>query len=410
MNLVEKSHTTSITNKLLAMKFFSEFILIYPITTIMYGTYGHVNAGGIGLILGLALASSVVLEIPTGILADKLPRKYVLLASVFVKILALTTWLTVPNFRGYLVAATLFALSDACESGTLQAYLYGALGEKNKKSFGKFWARISALVSIAYTVAYTLTSIVGIHYPLLIMLSILPCVIAFFIGISLPLDEVYTGSQRVRPKVFASAVGHIKKSPDLIKLIIGGIVIVALAEVIIEYISLYYNQVGVSVRLVPIMMAATNLLGAAAYWSLYKWDKLLNKFQLVLLVMVSGFFIISFSGGVIWAVIGVLIFTRYIRVLQVQYESNIQHLANDEARATISSIGSFASSLLGAIIMASIGLSATNNSIIRSMRIALLAGAFLYLIIQLVSQRRKTIIENPGSPIPYGSLSNEKPL
>lgn len=389
MKSLAKNLKTSVTNKLLAMKFFGEFILIYPLIPIMYQHYGHVNAAGIGLILGLGLALSVILEIPTGIIADKIPRKYVLLASISLKIVALLIWLTLHNFRGYLIAATVFALGYAFESGTLQAYLYGALGDEDKRGFGKFWARVSAMVMVSYTAAYILTAIIGINYPVLITLSIVPCIIALFICISLPKDSLQATTEEVKPKIFASAVSHIKGSPDLTKLIIGGVVIVALANVMIEFLSLYYNQVGVNARLVPIVMAIGNLLGAAGFWTLHRWDNALTRLRLPLLLIASLVFVISFIGGTVSAVIGVMLFTRYIRLLQIQYESTIQHLSSNEARATISSIGSFGSSLVGALIMASIGLTAVNNSVVRPIRTSLLIGAMIYLIIQLISQRQK---------------------
>jgi len=374
------------------MKFFSEFVLVYAIIPIMYGERGHVSAAGIGIIFGLGLTLSVVLEIPTGIIADKIPRKYVLMASIFLKILALLTWLAFPYFRGYLVAATLFALSESSESGTLQAYLYGALGDDNKMGFGKFWARVSAMVMISYTLAYVLTTIIGINYPLLLMLSIIPVIAAFLICLFLPTDTLANSSGEVKPKIFASAVNHIKNSPELIKLIVGGVIVVSLAEVMIEYLSLYYHQVGVATRFVPIMMAIGNTLGAVSFWSLHAWERTLNKWKILLLILVSLLFVASFMGGVATAVIGILLFTRFVRVLQVQYESNIQHLANDEARATISSIGSFASSFLGAGIMASVGLFAANNSVVRPIRVALLAGALVYLLLQLFNKHRQNAL------------------
>lgn len=388
MSFDSQKFISSVTNRILAMKFAAEFILIYPLITIMYGAHGHVNAAGIGIILALGLALSVIFEIPTGIIADKVPRKYVLVASVLFKILALTAWLLLPYFRGYLLAAILFALSTAFESGTLQAYLYGTLGDESKRNFGKFWARLSAMVMISYTVAYVFTTIVGINYPLLLVLSIVPPVIALFICLSLPVDRLTPVAGEVKPKIFASAVKHIKGSPDLIKLIVSGIIVVALAEVLIEYLSLYYNQVGISVRFVPIMMAIGNTVGAFLFWTLHAWEHTLDKYKLILVMIAGILFVISFFGGVVIATVGVLLFTRFIRVLQVQYESNVQHLSSDQARATISSIGNFAASLLGASIFATIGLTAINNSILQPIRVSLLVGIFAYLVLQLFNKHR----------------------
>lgn len=369
------------TNKILVMKFLSEFILIYPLITIMYGEYGHVNSAGIGVILAVTLALPVFFEIPTGIIADKIPRKFVLVGSILFKALGLLAWLAFPSFKGYLFAAVLLALSSALESGALQAYLYGTLGDDNKKAFGKFWARVSAMVMVSYTIAYIFTTIVGVHYPALISLSIIPCVVALFVCLSLPTDNIHLTKSSVKPKIFASAVKHIKDSKELIKLLVSGVIMVALAYVLIEYISLYYQQIGVATRWVPIFMAVGNLLGAALFWTLSSWEGWLDKYKLWLLVISSGLFILSFAGSLAVAAAGILLYTRLIRVLQVQYESKLQHLASDEARATISSIGSFGAALLAGSMTLLIGAFAVDNVILRPIRVVLLLGSLSFIAV-----------------------------
>ena len=89
----------------------------------------------------------------------------------------------------------------------------------------------------------------------------------------------------------------------------------------------------------------------------------------------------SFNSGVAVACAGVLIFTRFLRVLQVQFESNIQHLSNDEARATISSIGSFGAKLVAAGIVAVVGLFAVDDLIVEPLRIALVTGAVVFIAV-----------------------------
>lgn len=382
---------TSVTNRILIMKFLSEFVLIYPLITIMYGDYGHVSAAGIGVILAITLALPVVFEIPTGIIADKIPRKFVLTSSIIFKALGLSAWLVFPNFKGYIFAAVLLALSSALESGALQAYLYGTLGDDNKKVFGKFWARVSAMVMVSYTIAYVFTTIVGIHYPVLISLSIIPCITALFVCLSLPTDNIRMTKETVRPKVFVSAIRHIRASEELIKLLISGVIMVALAYVLIEYISLYYKQIGVATRWVPIFMAMGNLFGAALFWTLHSWEGWLDKNKLWLLVVSSGLFIVSCTGNIAGAAAGILLYTRLIRVLQVQYESKLQRLASDEARATISSIGSFGAALLAGAMTLLIGAFAVNDIILKPLRILILLGSLSFIAVHtLIRYSKKT--------------------
>lgn len=369
----------SVTNRLLAMKFASEFILIYPLYTIMFGDRGGVSAAGIGTILATGFVMSVVFEVPTGVIADKIPRKYVLVSAISSKVLALFAWLIFPFFWGYMLGIALFALGNALESGALQAYLYGTLGDESQKSFGKFWARVSAMVMFSYTIAYVLAVVIGINYSLLITLSIVPCVIGLLISLSLPKDSLALAKTEVKPRVFRSAVSHIFQTKPLLKLLLSAIIIVSLAEVVIEYISLYYHHVGVDTRYVPLLMALGNVIGGLLFWTLHSWEKFLDKQKVLLMVLMVILFVTSFKGGVAIACAGVLIFTRFIRVLQVQFESNIQHLSNNEARATISSIGTFTAKLGAAAIVALIGLFAVGDSIVNPLRAAMLSGSLVFI-------------------------------
>lgn len=384
------SSVNSVLNRILAMKFASEFILIYPLITIMYADRGHVSAAGIGVILATGMILSVLLEVPTGIIADKVSRKYVLISALSCKTTGLFIWLLMPYFWGYMLAAVFFALGSALESGTLQAYMYGVMGDESKKAFGKFWARVNSMVMISYSVAYVLTTIVGVKYPALISLSIIPCLVALGLCLSLPTDHITPNSKSLKPRIFVSAVGHIKSSPKLIKLLISGVIMVALAELLIEYISLYYNQIGVTTRFIPILMAIGNLLGAYLFWTLHSWEHSLDKYKLPLLFVVTGLFIASFYGGIFIAATGVLLYTRLIRVFQVQYESRLQHLSNNEARATISSIGSFAASLLAGGMSILIGVFAVNNIILRPFRVTLILGSLAFICVHAFIRYKDT--------------------
>ena len=392
MDAEKQTLKSSITNRILAMKFMSEFILIYPLYTIMFGDRGGVSAAGIGTILATGFVLSVVFEVPTGVIGDKIPRKYVLLLAIVSKILALFSWLFLPFYSGYILGTALFALGNAFESGALQAYLYGTLGEESKKNFGRFWARVSAMVMLSYTIAYVLASVIGVKYPLLIILSILACSGALFICLSLPKDKLVVLPDGTKPKIIKSALSHIVQTKMLVKLLLSAVIVVSLAEVVIEYISLYYKQVGVDTRYVPLLMALGNIIGAVLFWTLHSWEKFLDKQKVILMALMTVLFIASFNRGVAIACAGVLIFTRFIRVLQVQFESNIQHLSNDEARVTISSIGSFGAKLVAAGIVVIVGASAINESIVQPLRIALVSGAVVFVVIHSLIRYKQSHI------------------
>jgi hypothetical protein len=104
--------------------------------------------------------------------------------------------------------------------------------------------------------------------------------------------------------------------------------------------------------------------------------------------LAAAIFAFSINKPVLIACFGALVILRFIRVLQVQFESNIQHLSNDQARATIASLASFSARIITASLMALVGLFAIDNSIVRPIQIALLSGVGIFVSLQLILRRR----------------------
>lgn len=376
--------STSLTARILAMIFAGEFILIYPLYVIMFGDRGHVDASGVGIILAVGFVLVVLFDIPTGIIADKVSRKYIIVANIICKIIGLLIWLVLPFFWGYILAAVFFSLSIALESGALQAYLYGTLGDNHKDSYSRFWGQVSAMIMVSYTTAYALAALVGVHYPALLICSIVAVSVALLIALTLPKDTLpVNDTDSGKPKVFKSALAHIIKTPALGRLLLSAIIIVALSQVVIEYTQVYFRQSGVPLRYIAIVLAASNLTRVLLFWTLHLWEHWLDKHKILLTLIIASLFSLSFLGNTLIIVLGMVLMAGLLRVLQVQFEAKTQHLANDEARATIASIGSFGARLSGALMLALIGTFAVNNIIARPFRIALLTGLGLFVVIQV---------------------------
>lgn len=382
---------TSVMNRLLAMKFLQEFIFIYPLYTIMFGDRGGVSASGIGIILALGFILTITLEIPTGVIADRIPRKYVLVSALFIKTLSMATWLLIPNFTGYCIGIGLHSLANALESGALQAYLYGVLGEDSKMKFAKFWARVSAMVMVSYTVAYVAASIVGPKYPILLIMSIASCLSALAICISLPVDKLsITSISKV--KILGPAIRHIVNTVELKKVILSAIVVVGLAEITIEYLPQYYNQIGIETRYVPLLLALGNIIGAVLFWTLHSYDSFLDKNKLYIGAICLASFTASFlfTENVIVLCAGMIVVSRFWRVLQVQTDSNIQHLSNDNTRATVASISSFIAKSLAALIAIMVGMLSADNIIVDPLRFAILFGGLIFLVLSVFIKIKQT--------------------
>lgn len=356
-----------LTKRIFALAFLSEFMVIYPFYVIMFGERGNVSAAGVGTLLAIWLVVSVAAEVPTGVIADKLSKKWSLVLGRIMQIATFAIWLFVPNFVGYLIGFIVWGIGEAFISGAYQAYLYESLDGLNKKAFGKIYARSGSFTMLAYTTGGFLAFLIGPEYPLLLALSILVSAAALWITLTLPATRS-TVEVEMRPKILASALGAVRANPGLRRILVPAIIMLAVMVTLGEYIGQYYQQVGTPTRLVALFISLGSVTAAALYWWMHRIEAQMTRYQLPIILAFTALFALSFMGGTAVAVAGFFVFTRMLRMVTVQNETQIQHHAPDESRATLGSLYSFAGKLLSAGVIGMIGLFAVDNKIVEPLR------------------------------------------
>lgn len=96
--------------------FLRELILIYPVYSIMMGQHG-MDPFRLSLLFALWSATVVVLEVPSGTLADLVSRRTLLVASGLIKACSYPVWLLLPGFFGYLLGFFLWGWPRVCARG-----------------------------------------------------------------------------------------------------------------------------------------------------------------------------------------------------------------------------------------------------------------------------------------------------
>jgi len=115
----------------------------------------------------------------------------------------------------------------------------------------------------------------------------------------------------------------------------------------------------------------------------------LEKHKIAFIVLGLLIFAASFFGGLAIAIAGMLIFTRFVRVLEVHLDSAIQHVTLDENRATIASIGSFGAKMFGAAMALSIGFFSVDNSIVNSLCVSFIVSGLAFIALHLFLHHRR---------------------
>lgn len=116
------------------------------------------NYAGIGLIETIMIVTMTTMEIPTGVLADLLGKKYTLFVSFALQAVGGVMMAMTPNF-GFLIGSVfVMSLGGTLYSGTLDALVYDSLKEVKKESL---YDKVVATIGTIQLIAPAVCGIIG---------------------------------------------------------------------------------------------------------------------------------------------------------------------------------------------------------------------------------------------------------
>jgi MFS family permease len=111
---------------LYAYTFLDEFVLLYPLYALLFTDSG-LSTAEVSALFVLWSASSVVLEVPSGALADATSRRALLVVAPLIGCAGWALWVTVPTFWAFAAGFVLWGARGALVSGAFEALAYEEL-------------------------------------------------------------------------------------------------------------------------------------------------------------------------------------------------------------------------------------------------------------------------------------------
>jgi MFS family permease len=129
------------------------FMLYMPIVVPFYESNG-LSMKDIMILQAVYSIAIVVLEVPSGYLADVIGRRKTLILGAVFGTFGFATYSFSYGFAGFLVAEIILGIGQSCISGADSAMLYDSLLEKGEeKKYTRFEGRITSLGNVAEAVA-----------------------------------------------------------------------------------------------------------------------------------------------------------------------------------------------------------------------------------------------------------------
>jgi MFS family permease len=342
-----------------AHSYLRELVLIYPTYAIMMGEHG-ISPLALSTLFIVWSLTHLVLEVPSGTLADRYSRRRLLILSAALKGVAFLIWWVLPGFWGYLVGFVAWGMASSLVSGTAEALLHDTLAARDAThTFARLYGRGLAFNSLGVATALALGGYAaefGYTLPLLASVAA-PWLTAALVAVGLeepprarqPHLDGLVGTLR-------GAVIEIRRNPTLIYVVAMFTILVTGYGVLEEYIGpLLTEKPGFS-------LTAIGVVYASAFAARTVGMELAHRLP------VRGFRPIATIFGI--GGVGLALVTRFDHWLlavplaiyfaasasaEVLLQTRLQESMTGHARATVTSIAGVGEASFGVVLYLMIG-------------------------------------------------------
>jgi MFS family permease len=313
------------------------------------------SASEISLLLAIWSASTVILEVPTGILADHWNRRNMLIIGNISKALCYVLWLFSDGFALVAMGFLLWGLSEAFCSGSEEALLFDNLKLEGKEhEFDEVYGKGQFYLYIGVAISGLSGGFLAMAFGMEFVLKASIFTVLISAGISAVFREVnlYTADTNSLVTLRESAAFCVKSKKLLIMIILSVFVIIT-AGILDEYDPLIAEGYGLNLGFIGIWGCLRYLLEAIGGRIAYKLRAILTKLRIRdrftsiwVLCLIAGI-LLGLSGWVHSIILVPLygLFYLLMSSAAVLHEDYIQQQIYDQGRSTVHSLISLMNNL-----------------------------------------------------------------
>ena len=349
--------------RLHALAFVDEFGPIYAVYTLWFNDNG-ISTAQVSSIFIVWAAVALVLEIPSGALADRVDRRRLIAGAFVLRGIGISLWLVWPTLAGALTGAVLWAVHDALASGSWEAMIHDeleAIGEHS--SYAVVMARVgqfSHLGVAAGTIAGGALLAAGVGLELLGWLTVGAHVASTSLVLALPdvrwvVDrDGQPGSVREWWSTLRRGVAEARSNVALSRLVVLGAVLEGLF-ILDEYIPLLSRARGGSDAAAPalVLVLWIGLLvgGECAARRPSTRPSMLGIGLIVGMALTT----VAFLGEAVWLLGLVAVGYAALEAAWIATDARLQERTSGRTRATVTSVRGFGSATVSMLTFAAVG-------------------------------------------------------
>jgi len=341
-----------------ALRFLDSFVLIAPFYTVMFAERG-LSPAQIGVVLASWSIMGVVLEVPCGVLADRVSRRWLLAVAQLLRCAGFLVWIAFPNFWGFLIGLMLWGMKSATLSGAFEALIYDELKAAGReveyvRVFGRTQsARFAGVLAASLAAA----AAAPLGYDALTLASFVTGLATA--GAALTLPGAPRALSTARSGYFAHLIQGAREAASLpgvppLLLFIAGMqaVIYACAD----YWQLFGQEVGLSKPGIALFMAGLYGVGVVTAALAHRVRDLSLRTLYILLILAGGSLVAGAATFRAWSIVLPMVFVGLYWLVDVNADARFQHALRPETRATVASVKGFIMQCGTSVLMLSFGL------------------------------------------------------
>jgi MFS family permease len=341
-------------------RFLGDLIPVMPLLGLLLLDRGF-TLGTISLFFLCLSVTIIVAEIPAGILADVKNPRLVVIASRFLKLLAFGTVYYAIDIYLLCLAAILWGLSSALDSGAIQSYLFQLVRKQGRENqFEQVYSKTFTASLMGLLFAGLVASQVAVlGFDTLQFIGIVALVLCFVSSLFFPNFTVVTPAEtksEERLSFKSSFRSLLQLESTLIVLLCIGIFAGGIKGSLDEYTTLLLVDKELTFSIIGYIVFAFEVLktGGAAVAARFVVS---IRSQILILGVLGVAFMAAAVGNYIVAIASLVLVIFIDAILWVHNDSAIQRHVSEGNRATVASMKNFGTEVLAACIFLTMWLS-----------------------------------------------------
>ena len=342
---------TNFLARVYAFKLFDAFILIFPLYVVMFADAG-LTPIQISICLIAWSAVNFVLQVPSGVIADRYSRRRILALAQLGRGAGFAIWFIYPHFWGFLLGLLLWGVKSAFTSGTFEALLYDELKAiGSTAAYTRVFGRTRAVQAIGVLLAALGSAAIARYgYRPALLASAGSALLALVAALALPQAPAQASVTKT------DYLSHLRqglaisfREPVVLNILVFSSFVLALGAALEEFWPIFGAKVGLARPVIALFVGAQNATEALVSLVDYRVTNLRPQGYYALFAFGGLVLIVAAAAFKPWAMILLAGYSGLMKLIAVVFEGRLQHAIGSGQRATISSVKSF---------MAQIGLTA----------------------------------------------------